>query len=75
MPTHQFQTSSLKPVWSVCYTKISGIRGGAVNFHQPKNKMRCAQRENLFCYWVVQKSPGVGCSGVEIPCSGVENGG
>ena len=49
--------------------------GGDVKFHQPEKKMSCAQREKFFCYWVVQKSSGVGCSGVEIPCSGVENGG
>ena len=37
--------------------------------------MSCAQRENFFCSGVGQKSSGVGCSRVEIPCSGDENGG
>ena len=37
--TRQFQTSLLKPVWSVCYTKISGTRGRVVTFHQLENKM------------------------------------
>ena len=44
--------------------------GIAVTLHRPKNKMSCAQRKTFFCSGVHQKS-----SGVEIHCSGVENGG
>ena len=47
------------------YTKVSGFK-----FHQPEKKMSCAQREKIFGYGVGQK-----ISWVEIPCSGVENGG
>ena len=43
------------------------IQGIAVKFRQPENKMSCSR--------VDQKSSGVGCSGVEIPCYGIENGG
>mgnify|MGYP001800428359 FL=1 len=51
------------------------MQGHAVKFNQPENKMRCARREKLFCSGVGQKSSWVGCSGVEIPRSGVEIGG
>ena len=37
--------------------------------------MSCAQRKKFFCSRVGQKTSGVGCSGVEIPCPGVEIGG
>ena len=37
--------------------------------------MSRAQRKKIFCYWVAKKISGVGCTMVEIPCSGVENGG
>ena len=49
--------------------------GRALKFHQPEKKMSCAQREIFYCYGDSQKSYGVACSGVEIPCSGVGNGG
>ena len=50
-------------------------QGHAVKFHQPKNKMRCAQRERFFGSGVGLNSSGVWCAGVEIQCSGVEIGG
>ena len=75
MLTHQLQTSSLKPVWSVSSTKNKCDQGRAVKFHKLENKMSCGQRRNIFCYWAGQKGSGVGCTGVEMPCSGVENGG
>ena len=40
-----------------------------------ENKRSCAQREKFFFYGVGQKISGVGCSGVEIPFSEVENSG
>ena len=75
MLTHRLRTSSLKPVWSVCSTKYWCDQRRAVKFHKPDNKMNCAQRRKIFCYWTGQKSSGVGCTLVEIPTSGVENGG
>ena len=50
-------------------------QGRAVKFYQPENKMGCTQREKFFCSGVDWKSSGVGCSRVEIPCSGAEIGG
>ena len=68
--------------WFVCghatlwsFLSQHGFQGRAVKFIQPKNKMSCAQRKKCFCSGVGQKSSQVGCSGVEIPCSGDEIGG
>ena len=59
----------------IWYFTIDCIQGRAVKFDRPENKMSCAQREKFFCSGIGQKSSGVGCFGVEIPCSGVEIGG
>ena len=50
--THQFQTSSLKPVWSVCYRKLVGP--GAcreISSTREQNEMRAAQKIFLLRGW------------------------
>ena len=79
MHTHQFQTLSLKPVGRlmVCLYVIQKIVGPGVcreiSSAREKNELHAARK--FFCYGVGQKSSGVECSGVEIPCSRVEIGG
>ena len=48
-------------------------QGRAIKCHQLKKKMSRLQRERFFCSGVGQKSLWVGCSGVGIPSSEVEN--
>ena len=48
-------------------------QGRAVKCHQLEKKMSRPQRERFFCSGVGQKSLWVGCSGVGIPSSEVEN--
>ena len=61
--------------WSKSFTSTCVLRGHAIKFHQPENKTNCAQREKFCGSGVGLKNSGAGCSKVEMPCSGVENGG
>ena len=79
--THTPVPNIITKACTICMLyKNSWNQGRAVKFHQPENNRNCAQRDNFFSLGVSQKSSGVGCSwagcsGVEIPSSGDENGG
>ena len=66
MDTHTPVLNIITKAFMACVLiqKLMGP-GSDVKFHQPENKMSCLRRKNFFCFWVVQKSSGVGCSGLK----------
>ena len=70
--THSFQTSSLKPVRSVCYTRVSGTRGVLLNFINPRTNIAALSAKKISVMGLTRKVLGLGVLGLKYHVLGLK---